>query len=301
MKWSKNGEKLNLGDNLFDIFVYTLAVLVFIVVAYPVYFVFIASVSDANLVAQGQVTLFPKGFSWFAYNKVFEDPRIWIGYRNTVIYTVVGTIVNMILTLPAAYSLARRELFARRWIMFYFIFTMYFSGGLIPTYILIKNLGLENTFLVFIIPFSVNIFNLIVTRAYFETSIPEELYESAVLEGCSHFRFFTKIALPLSKPIISVIALYYIVGHWNDFFTALIYIRDKNLVPLQLVLRDILIANLVFKEGMGVGGEAGGYAQRYADAVKYALIIVSSLPVLILYPFLQKYFEKGIMIGAIKG
>lgn len=301
MKWISTIKHRKLTDILFDLFIYFLCISVFIIIAYPLYFTVLASVSDANLVALGQVTLYPKGFSWFAYRKVFEDPRIWIGYRNTIFYTVVGTIFNLLLTLPAAYALSRKEFGIRYKLMFYFIFTMFFSGGLIPTYILIKKLGLENTIWVFILPFSVNIYNLIVTRVYFETSIPQELYEAATLDGCSHFKFFMKVVLPLAKPVISVIALYYIVGHWNDFFTGLIYIRDAALVPLQLVLRDILIANLVFKEGVGLGGEAGGYAQRYADAIKYALIIVASLPVLILYPFLQKYFEKGIMFGAIKG
>ena len=289
------------SDIISDLFIYIMCALVFIIIAYPLYFVVLASISDANLVALGQVTLYPKGFSWFAYQKIFEDERIWIGYRNTIFYTVFGTLFNLFLTLPAAYALSRKEFGPRHKLMFYFIFTMFFSGGLIPTYILIKKLGLENTLWVFIVPFSVNIYNMIVTRVYFETSIPQELFEAATLDGCSHLRFFLKIVLPLSKPVISVIALYYIVGHWNDFFTGLIYIRDASLVPLQLVLRDILISNLVFKEGVGLGGAAGGYAQRYADAIKYALIIVASLPVLILYPFLQKYFEKGIMLGAIKG
>ncbi|MDI3311144.1 MAG: carbohydrate ABC transporter permease [Thermoanaerobacterium sp.] len=291
----------SLSDVLFDAIVYLLCALIFLVIAYPVYFVVIASISDANLVAQGHVTIFPKGVSLFGYQKVFEDERIWIGYRNTIIYTILGTTFSMILTLPAAYSLSRPEFRARRFIMFFFAFTMFFNGGLIPTYILIKNLGLDNTIWVFVIPFAVNVYNLIVTRSFFENSIPKELYESATLDGCSHFRFFTSIVLPLSNAIISVIALYYIVAKWNDFFTGLIYIRDKNLVPLQLVLRDILIANQVFKEGVGLGGEAGGYAQRYADAVKYAIIIVSTLPVIVFYPFVQKYFEKGVMIGAIKG
>lgn len=289
------------SDRFFNAVVYILCFLVFVIIAYPLYFVVIASISDANLVALGEVTLYPKGLSTFAYQKIFEDARIWIGYRNTIFYSVVGTLVNLLLTLPAAYALSRKELPFRRMLMFYFIFVMYFGGGLIPTYLLIKRLGLENTPWVFIIPFSVNVFNLIVTRTYFESSIPNELYEAAIIDGCSHFKYFLKVVLPLSKPVISVIGLYYFVGHWNDFFTGLIYIRDKNLVPLQLVLRDILISNLVFKEGVGMGGEAGGYAQRYADAIKYALIIVSSLPVLVIYPFLQKYFEKGVMIGAIKG
>ena len=247
------------------------------------------------------MTFLPKGFSTFAYQEILEDSRIWIGYRNTVFYSVRGTLISLFFTLPAAYALSRKELLFRRFFTFYFIFTMYFGGGLIPTYMLIKRVGLENTPWVFMIPFSVSVFNLIVTRTYFESAIPEELHEAAVIDGCSHFRYFFDVVLPLAKPVISVIGLYYFVGRWNDFFTGLIYIRDKNLVPLQLVLRNILIANQVFQEGVGLGGEAGGYAQRYADSIKYGLIIVSSLPVLILYPFLQKYFTKGVMIGAIKG
>lgn len=289
------------SDAFFNAVIGIVCSAIFVMIAYPLWFVVIAAVSNADLVAQGRVTLYPKGFSLFAYQKVFEDQRVWIGYRNTIFYSTVGTAVNLVLTLPAAYALSRKELPFRRVLLFFFIFTMYFSGGLIPTYLRIQSLNLDNTPWVFIIPFSVSVFNLIVTRAYFESSVPGELYEAAVIDGCSHFRYFLEVVLPLAKPVIAVIGLYYFVGHWNDFFTGLVYIRDKNLVPLQLVLRDILIANQVFKEGAGLGGEAGGYAQRYADAIKYALIIVSSVPVLVLYPFLQRYFEKGVMIGAIKG
>lgn len=289
------------SDAFFNVVVGVLCFVVFVVIAYPLWFVVIASVSNADLVAQGQVILYPKGFSLFAYERILEDSRVWIGYRNTVFYSVVGTIVNLALTLPAAYALSRKELPYRRAVLFFFIFTMYFNGGLIPTYLRIQSLNLDNTPWVFIIPFSVSVYNLIVTRAYFESAVPNELYEAATIDGCSHFRYFLEVALPIAKPVIAVIGLYYFVGHWNDFFTGLVYIRDKNLVPLQLVLRDILISNQVFKEGVGLGGAAGGYAQRYADAIKYALIIVSSLPVLVLYPFLQRYFEKGVTVGAIKG
>ena len=298
--WRKIREFLR-SDTFFNFVIGTLCLLIFIIIAYPLWFVVIASVSNADLVAQGRVILFPRGFSLFAYQKVLEDARVWIGYRNTIFYSTVGTIVNLLLTLPAAYALSRKELPFRRVVMFFFIFTMYFNGGLIPTYLRVQSLHLDNTPWVFIIPFSVSVFNLIVTRAYFESSIPNELYEAATIDGCSHFRYFLKVVLPLAKPVIAVIGLYYFVGHWNDFFTGLVYVRDKNLVPLQLVLRDILISNQVFKEGVGLGGAAGGYAQRYADSIKYALIIVSSLPVLVLYPFLQKYFEKGVMLGAVKG
>lgn len=294
-------EPKSVPDRLFDGFVILFGIGIFLVVAYPMYFVVLASVSNPYLVAQGKVLFYPKGFSLFGYGKIFEDARIWIGYRNTFFYTIVGTIVNMIFTLPAAYTLSRPDFRPRRAIMLAFVFTMYFSGGLIPTYLLIKGIHLDNTVWVFILPFCVSVFNLIVTRSFFENTIPKDIFESASLDGCSDFRFFISIVLPLSKAVISVISLYYIVAHWNDFFTGLIYIRDKNLVPLQLVIRDILLVNQVFAEGAGLGGDGGGYAQMYADTVKYGVIIVSIIPILILYPLIQKYFEKGVMIGAIKG
>jgi len=293
--------KVRPSDALFNLLIYASCALIFFVIAYPVYFVVIASVSNANLVATGQVKFLPQDISFFGYNEIFKDARIWLGYKNTLIYTVLGTAVNLAFTLPAAYALSRRELRSRRIVMLVFVFTMFFNGGLIPTYLLMKQVGIINTMWVFIIPFCVNVFNLIITRSFFENSIPQELFEAASMDGCSHFKFFGKVVLPLSKVIIAVIALYYMVGHWNDFFTALIYIRSDALAPLQIVLRDILLINMVFAQGTGMGGNAGGYAQQYADAVKYAVIIVSSVPILIFYPFIQKYFEKGVMIGAIKG
>jgi putative aldouronate transport system permease protein len=303
MKISKY-KNMKIGDIAFDLVVYTLCILIFIIIAYPLYFIIIASVSDSTLVATGKVTLFPRGFSLYGFKEIFKDTRIWTGYKNTLIYTIGGTAVNLIFTLPAAYTLSRQEFRGRRPIMLLFVITMFFNGGLIPTYLLMKQLHLINTIWVFIIPFCVNIFNLIITRSFFENSIPKELYEAASLDGCSHFQYFSTVVLPLSKPIISVIALYYMVGHWNDFFTALIYIRNDKLKPLQIILRDILLANQVFKEGAGAGGSAvggTGYAQKYADQIKYGVIIVSTLPIMLVYPFIQKYFEKGVMIGAVKG
>ncbi|PFN97342.1 sugar ABC transporter permease [Bacillus sp. AFS076308] len=289
------------SDIIFDSIILVLSACVFLIIAYPLYFVVIASVSDSTLVSTGQVTLFPKGFSLFGYKEIFHDSRIWVGYKNTIIYTVLGTFVNLLFTLPAAYVLSRQEFKARRVIMIIFIITMFFNGGLIPTYLLMKDLHMTNTMWVFIIPFSVNVFNLIITRTFFESSLPKELFEAAQMDGCTHFQFFGKVALPLSKAVISVVGLYYLVGHWNDFFTGLVYIRDYSLQPLQIVLRDILVSNQVFSEGAGSGGAAGGYAQKYADQVKYAVIIVSTLPILLVYPFIQKYFEKGVMIGSVKG
>lgn len=273
---------------------------IFLLIVYPLYFIVIASFSDSTLVSTGKVLFYPKNVSLFGYQEIFKDARIWTGYRNTVFYTLFGTLVNLVFTLPAAYVLSRREFRPRRGIMFLFVVTMFFNGGLIPTYLLMKDLHLTNTIWVFIIPFCVNVFYLIIARTFFETSLPQELHEAAVIDGCSHFTF-VKVALPLSKALVSVIGLYYLVGHWNDFFTALIYIRDNDLQPLQIVLRDILLSNQVFASGAGTGGDAGGYAQRYADQIKYGVIIVSTLPILVIYPFIQKYFEKGVMIGSIKG
>lgn len=295
--WSKK----SLGDITFDVAVVILCSLVFLIVAYPLYFVVIASISDSTLVSTGKVTLFPRNISFFGYKEIFNDARIWIGYKNTVIYTFLGTAVNLLFTLPAAYVLSRHEFRARRFLMFTFVLTLFFSGGLIPTYLLMKDLNMTNTMWVFIFPFCVNVFNLIITRSFFEHSIPKELYEAASIDGCSHFTFFMKVALPLSKAVVSVIGLYYLVAHWNDFFTGLIYIRSNDLQPLQIVLRDILLSNQVFSQGAGSGGSAGGYAQQYADQIKYAVIIVSTLPILVVYPFIQKYFEKGVMIGSVKG
>lgn len=294
-------KKRSLSELSFSIALGILCVLIFLVIAYPLYFVIIASISDSVLVSTGKVLLFPKGISFFGYNEIFQDSRIWTGYRNTIIYTAGGTLVNMLVTLPAAYVLARKEFKAGKIIMFAFVFTMFFNGGLIPTYLLMKDLNLINTMWVFIIPFCVNVFYLIIARTFFENSLPKELFEAAQMDGCSHFTYFLKVALPLSKALISVIGLYYLVGHWNNFFTGLIYIRSNELQPLQIVLRDILLSNQVFSGGAGSGGSAGGYAQRYADQIKYGVIIISTLPVLVVYPFIQKYFDKGVMIGSIKG
>lgn len=287
------------SDIIFRVFVVLFFGVVFLSIAYPIYFVIIASISNSTLVAQGEVVLFPKQINFFGYGKVFADSRIWTGYRNTILYSVIGTVVNLIVTLPAAYVLSRKDFKPRRIFMFLFTFTMFFSGGLIPTYMLIKQIGMINSPLVFIFPFCVNVYNLIITRSFFEHSIPNDLFEAAQLDGCTHFNFFAKVVLPLSKAVISIIGLYYLVAHWNDFFTGLLYIRDTNLHPLQNILRNILISNQVFSEGAGSVGS--GYAQEYADQVKYAIIIVATLPILFVYPFIQKYFNKGVMIGAVKG
>ena len=238
----KGWRQKSVGDRTFDIALRILLAIFVIIVVYPLYFVVLASVSDPLLVSKGQVLLWPKEMSLFGFQKVFEDTRIWIGLRNTVIYTVLGTIINMAATLPAAYALSRKDMRGRKTVMMFFVFTMFFNGGLVPTYLLMQKLHLVNTIWVFILPFAVNVYNLIIARTFFENSIPTELYESAALDGCSDFKFFVSMVMPLSKAVVSVIMLYYMVAHWNDFFTGLIYIRDQKLNPLQLVLREILIA-----------------------------------------------------------
>lgn len=288
------------ADVLFDAFIIIVSLIIFISVAYPIYFVIIASISDSTLVSRGLVTLWPKGISFYGYQQIMQDSRIWIGYLNTIIYTLGGTFVNLLVTLPAAYALSRKEMAGRNFLTFFFAFTMFFNGGIIPTYILFRDLNLIDSRWVFVLPTALNVFNLIIARTFFENSIPKSLYEAAELDGCTHFQFFMKVALPLSKALISVIGLYYLVQHWNDFFTGLIFIQDYDKQPLQIVLRDILISNQAFQQGAG-SGSIGGYAQQFADQIKYAVIIVSTLPIIIIYPFLQKYFEKGVMIGSLKG
>lgn len=292
-----------LADRLYTAVVIVVSVFAFIIVAYPIFFIIIASFSNSMLVSQGKVILWPKGINFYGYEQIFNDGRIWQGYLNTLIYTVLGTILNLAVTLPAAYALSQRGFLARKVIMPLFVFTMYFGGGMIPTYLLIRDLHLLNTPWVMIVNGALSVYNLIITRTFIESSIPEELYEAATLDGCSHFRYFISVVMPLSKAVISVISLYYMVGHWNDFFNALLYINKDDLQPLQIVLRNILLSNQAFAggAGSGAGAGAGSYAQQFADQIKYAVIIVSTVPILMIYPFIQKYFEKGVMIGAVKG
>lgn len=285
------------SDRVIDFCIFLVITLAVIATVYPVYFVLIASFSDPVAVSNGQVLLLPKGLNVMGYSKIFEDIRIWTGYRNTILYTIAGTLFSLVCTVPAAYALSRRELPFKRAIMFFFTFTMFFGGGLIPTYFLMQNLRLVNTFWVMIIPFAVSVYNLIVCRTFFQTSIPEELFEAARIDGCSYTRFLFQVALPLSKAILAVIGLYYAVGYWNEYMRALIYVQDKRLIPLQLVLKEILVANQAFQ----LTSMDSVLKQRLADMMKYALIVVSTLPMMILYPLLQKYFEKGVMIGSIKG
>ncbi len=286
-------------DRIFGAAVIILSIAVVILIAYPLYFVVIASISNSNLVNQGAVTLWPKDIRFYGYEQILQDKRIWTGYGNTIIYVVVGTLLNMAITMPAAYALSRKDFKARDVVMFYFVFTMFFNGGLVPTYMTVSSLHLISTKTILIIFVAINTYNLIIARTFIANSIPDDLYEAAILDGCSHFKYFFFVVLPLSKAVISVLTLYYAVFHWNDYFNALIYNSKEQNVPLQIVLRQILLLNQAFASGNG--GVQGGYGQSSADQVKYAVLIVSTLPILCVYPFVQKYFEKGVMIGAVKG
>lgn len=291
--------KVSASDSIFGIIVLLLSIVIFLIILYPLWFIVIASISNSNLVNLGKVTFLPKDIRFYGYQQIIEDSRIWKGYLNTLIYVVAGTVLNMVVTMPAAYALSRRGFKARNKVMFYFVFTMFFTGGLVPTYMTISALHLISTKTILIIFVAVNTYNLIIARTFIENSIPEDLYEAAVLDGCSHFAYFTKVVIPLSKAVNSVLILYYAVYHWNDYFNALVYNSKQENSPLQIVLREILLLNQAFASGNG--GVQGGYGQSSADQVKYAVIIVSTLPILCVYPFVQKYFEKGVMIGAVKG
>lgn len=287
------------GEKFFECLIIISCALLFIIMLYPMYFVVIASFSEPGYIQNGKVWLWPKGFNVEGYNEIFADTRIWTGYANTLFVVIIGTTLSMLVTLPCAYAMSRPDFKARKILMVVFLITMYFGGGLIPTYIIItKTLRLENTLWVMIVPFCMSVYNVIVCRSFFENTLPPDLLESAKLDGCSNARFFISIALPLSKAIISVIMLYYIVGRWNDYFTPLIYIRDAKLKPLQIILRDILLMN---ESMQGANTYASSEALRLTELIKYASIIVSTLPIMLLYPFLQKYFEKGVMLGALKG
>jgi putative aldouronate transport system permease protein len=284
-----------LEDTIFDSVVLVLSLIILVMMAYPLWFIVIASFSDTQAVNSGQVWLWPKNFSLFGYRSVFKNAKIWLGYRNTVFYTVLGAAFNLIITMPAAYALSRKDLVGRKAITLFIVFTVYFSGGLVPTYLVARSYGLVNTFWVLVIPFGVQWSHLIVSRAFFAENIPLELLEAARMDGCSNTRFFLWIVLPLSSAIIAVIALYNVVGQWNSWFQYLVYVRKETLMPLQMVLREILVLN------QGVDLEDNEELRRYADLLKYSIIIVATLPVMCFYPFLQKYFTKGIMVGAIKG
>lgn len=288
------------SDLIFDIVNYLVLGFVFLIVFYPLYFVFIASISNPALANSGQVWFYPKDITLTGYEQIFKDDSIITGYINSFKITILGVIINLLFTIPAAYALSRQNLTGRKIFMLMIVFTMFFNGGMIPTYLLVNDLHLYNTIWSLVLPGAIVPFNLIIARTFFESTIPGELIEAAKIDGCDEFKTFFSIVLPLSGSLIAIMILFYGVAHWNSYFNALIYIRSKDLQPLQLVLRNILILNQVSQDMLGDVIQAAKKMEAAAQ-IQYGAIIISSLPLLILYPFLQKYFVKGAMIGAVKG
>ena len=286
-------------DRLFSAINNVLLFIVLASVAFPLIFIINASFSSANAVMAGKVWLWPVDVTLKGYRAVFNYGPTGTGYMNTLFYTSVGTLLNLFVTIAAAYPLSRKDLMTRNFFMFLFTFTMLFSGGLIPSYIVISKLGLVNTRAVMLLPAALSVWNMILMRTYFSSYISQELLESARLDGCSDIKFLLLIVLPLSGAIIAVISLFYAVGHWNSYFNALIYLNDRNKYPLQLILREVLVLNTIDIEMIDV--RELGARQDLKEVLKYSLIVVSSLPVLCIYPFVQKFFVKGVMIGSIKG
>lgn len=292
--------KTSLEDKIYYFIIYAISFILLVTVLYPMIFIMSASFSSPNAVSTGQVTFLPVEPSIEGYTAVFKDARIPMGYRNTIFYTVFGTLINVFMTLICAYPLARKRLPHRGAITFFFTFTMLFSGGMIPNYILLRDLHMLNTIWALLIPGAVSVYSMIITRTFIANSIPDELLEATQIDGCSDFKYFFLFVLPLSKAVIAVIAMQYAVGHWNAYFNAFIYLTKKELYPLQVFLREILIMSQIAVSDI-VDPEAAVAMQGLADLLKYSLIVISSAPILCIYPFFQKYFVKGVMIGSIKG
>ncbi len=284
---------------VFDVVVTTITVILIVIIMYPLIVVVSSSISEPTLVATGKVILLPKDITFEGYKRVFQDPSIMKGYGNALFYTFFGTCINMLVTVPAGYALSKKAPGMSR-IMLLMLFTMYFSGGLIPTFILVNNLGLYNTREILLILGAFNTYNCIVCRTFF-SGIPKELEEAAHIDGASITTTFIRIVLPVSKALLGVMVLYFAVAHWNSYFNALVYTFDRELQPLQLVLRRILVLAQSSADMMEGDGDVVAQQQALAALIKYAVIVVSSLPLLIVYPFLQKYFEKGVMLGSVKG
>lgn len=285
-------------DRAVNIIFHIIAIIMILLIIYPLWFVIIASFSNPADVANGDVWLWPKHWEFSGYNELFKQKMFWKSYGNTIIYTLVGTFIALAVNIPAGYAMSRKDLFGKKWINVFYLIPMFISGGLIPTYIVVKNFGLLNSFWVMVLPFSVSTYNIIVARTFFKSTIPETLWEAAQIDGCGTLRYFLQFVLPLSKAVLAVIGLWTAVGLWNSWFNALIYIQKESLQPLQLLLRRILISN----QSM-LGAATGSMAQelrQLSDMMKYASIVVSTLPIMCLYPFLQKYFNQGVMIGAVK-
>lgn len=288
-------------DRVFYTITFIMLLLLLVVILYPLWFVLMASFSDAQFVNNGTILLYPRGFTLLGYERTLQDPKIWMGYGNTILYTVGGTLIGTFCTVLAGYSLSRDDLPGRGIIMKAFVFTMYFQGGMIPFYIVINNLHLSNTRFLMIIISCISVYNIILVRSYFSSSMPKELFEAASIDGCTNVRFMFQIVIPLSKAIIAVIALYVAVSYWNSYFYPMIFISDYNKLPLQNVLREILLVANMNTADTGTDPLAAQRLAQMSSVIKYSAIVISTVPIICVYPFIQKYFVQGVMIGSIKG
>ena len=290
--------KLTAGDRAFYAVNTVLLALLALIVIYPLYFIIIASFSDPDAVLAGKVILYPVQITFEGYAKILQRTDVWRGYLNTIIYTALTVVLSLAVTIPGGWALSRKTIPGKKFLMIYFIIPMFFGGGRIPFYNVMSSLGLINTIWSIILPAILSVWNLFMTRTFFESSIPDGLVEAAKIDGAGEFRIFTLLVLPLSKAILAVMALYYAIGQWNSYFNAMIFLQNENLYPLQLVLKEILIAS---ESTTGGSGETILEQFRTANLIKYVSVIVSSAPVMLLYPFVQKYFAQGVMIGSLKG
>ena len=293
-------KKLSREDKSFHIVNTLIMVLIGIIMVYPLYYIVLASVTDPTIVNTGKLLLFPEKVYLEGYKAAFEYKQLFTGFFNSIVYTFLGTVVSMVLTIPGAYALSRKELKGRNVVMFLFTFTMFFSGGMVPTYMLVNKLHFIDTMWAMVLPGALSVYNLIVVRTFFQTNIPDELLEAAKVDGCTDLRFFFSIALKVSGTIIAVMVLFYAVAQWNAYFNAIMYLNSRSHMPLQAVLRDLLILNTATSELPIDATETMDRMMR-ADQLKYCVIIISTVPMMILYPFIQKHFTKGVMIGSIKG
>lgn len=290
-----------LSDKIFDVVNAVVLGFILIVVAYPLIIAISSSISSGEALMSGKVWFLPVDIGFDGYAVVVKNKEVVTGLTNSVFYTVTGTLINMIVTILAAYPLSRKDYRPRTFISLMFAFTMWFSGGLIPSYILVRDLGMYNTRWAMIIPGAMSVWNMVLIRTYFQSSIPESLFESARLDGCDDFKYLTKIALPISLPVIAVVTLYYTVANWNSFFNAYLYLQKAELKPLQVVLRDILLMSQMEDLVPAEGATDNAKLQSLNEVLKYSLVVVSSLPMALLYVATQKYFTKGIMVGSVKG
>ena len=291
--------KMGTGDKIFTTVNVIIMIFVCLIIVYPLYYVVLASITDPVIVSSGKLLLYPESMYLEGYKTTLGYKPLWIGYWNTIRYTVVGTIVSLICTIPAGYALSRKDLFGRKPIMFLFTFTMFFSGGIVPLFLTVKNLHIYNTIWAMVLPVAVSAYNLIVCRSFFESGVPDELLEAAQLDGCSDFGFFFRIAIPISSTIIAVMTLFYATAMWNQFFNSLMFLQDEDMMPLQVILRNLVLMNQ--SNQMGSSAAEAVMKQKLADQLKYCVVVVSAFPLLCVYPFVQKYFAKGVTIGAVKG